>query len=140
MKNIKIIVCLILFIGITENGLAMKFKIKGSGGIVIKPDGSQKICPNESDNTCAIIECSLWQAIKLKWEEVFGEKYKYPYPNNGELDEILPINGTIEVYDENMNIILNSKVTIVNLKEPPIIKSEEDVLEIKSSTIELIIK
>ncbi len=75
MKKIFILafISAMLFISLGASAQTYTLKIKGKGGIVLNPDGSQAICPNKSKETCYTVEASLWDIILIKLDEWFKE-------------------------------------------------------------------
>ncbi len=68
MKNLIIsLVLLGSFMMISSSSYALKFRIKGSGGVETQGQ-NQVICPNKSGGVCAIISGNLRDIFNLWWE------------------------------------------------------------------------
>lgn len=69
--------------------------VKGSGGVVSKPGEDPVVCPNASQSAC--YEISLWDAIRVKWNEIWNRSA----PTENPFDEIEGV--TVELYDDFMH-------------------------------------
>lgn len=143
MKKKLLIISLLLFVTIgflSNNCFAVKIKYHGSGGLVVNPDGSHKICPTQGDALCAVVELTVWQAIKEGWKKIWGEKASYPNPSPDGINKLFPIDSKLFVYDNKEVVIATYDVQVEYINNPPILKSESDIIEINTSDIKISFK
>ena len=116
----KLILTIILTFFVISNSKAITIEFEGSGGAII--DGEDvTLCPTESDNVCAEVDVSLWEAIEYWWNDWFTLGPIDPPPKDPNDD--LPIPGTLRVYDNNHSLLNTFNVNVIWV-EPNIIYND----------------
>lgn len=75
MGRIKYFILTVSVVLLSCNVNAITWKIKGSGGIIINPDGSQTVCPNQASAVCAEITGSLWDLLDYLFKASYSTLY-----------------------------------------------------------------
>lgn len=73
MKKAINIAAMISLLLVATNAYSITWKIKGYGGIVINPDGSQIVCPSKSSALCAEITGSIWDLLDYVFRASYSD-------------------------------------------------------------------